>query len=284
VQRVQENHQVLLNTGVPNCHEERAELNVTFYETYEELAELLDERNQSLHDNFTICLSDATYRYKYGVEGPDKIDDTIETAAEKIHFAQLEIAKLEPRLHDVEHAVVRMRKYIDELNDTCEVTGEITKHLALIRGLIIELQECPGRNDFTITIPHWVHPDATTPSPTPWQERSGVCADTNRDADTNEEVLHCQTRGGKAIECNEDRDCEETRGDGFSKVVCYKGGAQNTDTVPLHKYDGELVQQKENDHIHYTWETTCPEGTFVHPGGGEYPLKMPTVEMVNWGA
>jgi len=67
--------------------------------------------------------------------------------------------------------VVRVRKYIDELNGTCEVTDEVSKHLFKIRGLITELQECPGRNDFTLTIPHWTPYHATTPSPTPWQDR-----------------------------------------------------------------------------------------------------------------
>jgi len=154
-----------------DCHDKRAALKRVFTESFNTIAKLMDKRNQTVFDNRTICLNDATYTYKYLVEGPGGIDDVIQKAAAEIHEAQRRIAELEPQLHDVEHATTRMRKYLKELNKTCELDKDVTKHLAKIRGLIIELEECPGRNDFTLTLPPHVHPDATTPSPTPWQDR-----------------------------------------------------------------------------------------------------------------
>jgi len=41
---------------------------------------------------------------------------------------------------------------------------------AQIRDKIIALAECPGRNDFTINVPHWTKATSATPVPTPWYE------------------------------------------------------------------------------------------------------------------
>ena len=111
------------------------------------------------------------YNYKAGVEGIDGIDDQIQDAAGKIHEAQGEIARLEPMLHDVERAVNRMRTYVETITTECG-TEEYLGHLYKdIQEKIVALQECPGRNDFVIDVPHW-RPKRQitdgTPAPTPW--------------------------------------------------------------------------------------------------------------------
>jgi hypothetical protein len=159
---------------VGDCHENREYLALEFDKAYRDLTTLVNERNQSLFDNRTLCLNTATYEYKYAVEGTGQIDDQIQEAAARIHRAQAEVARLEPRFHDVEHAVVRMRHYITHLQGSCAVADDVSDHLKKIARLIEEMQECPGRNDFTLTVPHWHHPNPETPSPTPWTDRTPV--------------------------------------------------------------------------------------------------------------
>ena len=76
-------------------------------------------------------------------------------------------------LHDVERAVNRMRTYVETITTECGNEAYIGHLYADIREKIIALQECPGRNDFIIDVPHW-RPKRqiteTTPAPTPWYE------------------------------------------------------------------------------------------------------------------
>jgi len=172
LERVQKTHGKKLKFSASgNCHEMRASLETDFKEAFKALGQLYNEEIYTAEENRSICLNKATYDYKAGVEGIDGIDDQIQDAAGKIHEAQGEIARLEPMLHDVERAVNRMREYVKSITSECG-TEEYIGHLyESIRDKIKALQECPGRNDFIIDIPHW-RPKraigAPTPAPTPW--------------------------------------------------------------------------------------------------------------------
>jgi hypothetical protein len=172
LERVQKTHGKKLKFSASgNCHEMRASLETDFKEAFKALGQLYNEEIYTAEENRSICLNSATYDYKAGVEGIDGIDDQIQDAAGKIHEAQQEISRLEPMLHDVERAVNRMRTYVQSITTECG-TEEYIGHLYEdIRDKIKALQECPGRNDFIIDIPHW-RPKraigAPTPAPTPW--------------------------------------------------------------------------------------------------------------------
>merc|ERR1719428_1019318 len=124
-------------------------------QAFKVLGHLYNEEIYTMEENRSICLNTATYNYKSSVEGIDGVDDQIQDAAGKIHEAQGEIARLEPMLHDVERAVNRMRTYVETITTECG-TEEYLGHLYKdIQEKIIALQECPGRNDFIIDVPHW---------------------------------------------------------------------------------------------------------------------------------
>lgn len=111
------------------------------------------------------------------------VDSTIVDAAAVISTAQGVIAVLEPRLHDLEHAVHRMRTHIQRQNVTCSLDSSMTARLREVHRLITLISECPGRNDFVITVPHWRPGDGVvtpvvTPAPTPWTERDPTAAPT----------------------------------------------------------------------------------------------------------
>jgi hypothetical protein len=129
-------------------------------------------------DNNVSTWDDGTYGL---VDSTDKsnpcVNDRISEAARKISDAQSEIAVLEPRLHDLEHAVNRLRSHLRHQNQTCDLDQSVSHRLHQIHLIVKLISECPGRNDFVLTIPHWgvdstPPPDVTTPSPTPWFERA----------------------------------------------------------------------------------------------------------------
>lgn len=151
-----------------DCHAQRNELSSVFNQAVADMKLEIYGYNISIHRKLTTCLSQATYDYKSAVEGDMGIDDRIQTAAQYIHAAQSVIAGKEPRLHDVEHAARRVTQYVEELNASCDLADNVTTHLKNIRTLILQLQECPGRNDFVIHIPHVAAVHAATPAPTPW--------------------------------------------------------------------------------------------------------------------
>merc|ERR1719326_1391939 len=156
VEKVEKKHGVAV-TSTPTCHTARTDLQTEFTQAFNTLSQLLSSVATEMEENRTICLNAATYNYKAGVEGLDGIDDQIQDAAGKIHEAQGEIARLEPMLHDVERAVDRMRAYVETVSSECTGEEYLGTLYGQIREKIIELQECPGRNDFTITVPQRLH-------------------------------------------------------------------------------------------------------------------------------
>merc|ERR1719263_842184 len=174
IERVQKTHGSKIKLSQPaSCHAARAQLETDFRDAFKALGQLYNEEIYTREENRSICLNTATYNYKAGVEGIDGIDDQIQDAAGKIHEAQQEISRLEPMLHDVERAVSRMRAYVTTITTECGTEEYIGVLYKKISKKITELQECPGRNDFIIDIPHW-RPKraigAPTPAPTPWYE------------------------------------------------------------------------------------------------------------------
>jgi hypothetical protein len=162
----------------PTCEEQFTNLQSTYETTFTDLINEYTTRNQSVYLNHSQCMDTAMYSYRLAVEGTDGIDDQIEKAANRIHDAQEQISHYGSRMHDVEHAVTRMRTHITTLNQTCTVDETVDSHLVTLKNLIGQLQECPGRNNFTLTVPTWVHTyvpgsltHAPTPTPTPWQDR-----------------------------------------------------------------------------------------------------------------
>jgi len=161
-----------IKLGQPrDCDEARSNLTALFLRTYDDLVTLYNRTIAGKDDTYSSCLTNSTYKYRVRVEGPLGIDEAIQKAAARIHEAQTRITQLEPMLHDVEHATVRVRHYLQQLRVTCAIDTNATKQLRNVMCLIRQLEECPGRNDFNLTIPHANIPVTQTPSPTPWAAR-----------------------------------------------------------------------------------------------------------------
>lgn len=172
VGRIQQSHGSGLQVALQDCHSERDDLQVEFEKAYKAIAALLDEMPEQQASTLRAqCMNDATYAYKVAVEGLNGIDEKIQIAADEIHAAQLKIARLEPRFHDVEHAHTRLDKYLTKSKIQCEIDDQTEAALKNVQELIKKLQECPGRNDFVIVVPHWAPPMPSSPAPTPWTDR-----------------------------------------------------------------------------------------------------------------
>merc|ERR1719456_837197 len=142
VERVQKTHgkkNKLHQPTAHDCHAERTALEADFRDAFLALGKLYNEEIFTLESNRSICLNAATYNYKAGVE----------------------------------RAVNRMRTFVETLTTECGEEDYIGHLYKDIQEKIIALQECPGRNDFIIDVPHW-RPKRQitdgTPAPTPWYE------------------------------------------------------------------------------------------------------------------
>lgn len=168
VERTSKHHAV----ADPNCHQARIDVQTEWLRVYTGLYIAYNNSKDVFHANWAECLSEATYNYKIRIEGVGGVDDKIQDAAQDIHGAQINIAELEPRLHDLEHAVSLMNKYVDDLTIKCNTEVDLEGRLGQLYTLILAINQCPGRNDFTLTVPDRTTVSrGTTPMPTPWEER-----------------------------------------------------------------------------------------------------------------
>merc|ERR1719261_1604939 len=85
----------------------------------------------------------------------EEITKEISDATAAIATAKRAIEGMEPHLSDANAAVETLRDHIENLEKTCEIDSDVSDHLSNIRGLIKDLEECPGRNDFKLDVPDW---------------------------------------------------------------------------------------------------------------------------------
>lgn len=82
-------------------------------------------------------------------------------AAGRIEYSNQALAALEPVLDQVKMRAEKLEKHIEGfLKPECEEASEVSKYLQDVRDLIISLQKCPGRDDFTLKIPTDKEPES----------------------------------------------------------------------------------------------------------------------------
>jgi len=189
------------------CHERRTNLSNTLVNAWHFYADEYRRFNGEIQLGRTLChdmceelyhikihapCSENFPNYTYNASGETQsavfvrndnenepnpcVDHRITQSAQNISNAQSVIAVLEPRLHDLEHAVNRMRSHLRHQNKTCTLDQHLSDRLYQIHRIVKLISECPGRNDFILTIPHWddqstPEPPVNTPAPTPWYSR-----------------------------------------------------------------------------------------------------------------
>merc|ERR1719515_626790 len=77
-----------------------------------------------------------------------------EESNDRIQASTRALSSLMPTVELIRKRAEAMQEYIDEtLTPECFEDGEVSEHLQKVRELIMELAECPGREDFQLTIP-----------------------------------------------------------------------------------------------------------------------------------
>jgi hypothetical protein len=164
-----------LQLDTPECNEQRSNLQKEFTESFTELTDLYDRTIKEIVDEYEACKMNEDLVYQ---DADDEITKEISDATAAIATAKKAIEGMEPHLSDANAAVETLRKHIENLEKTCEIDSDVTEHLGNIRGLIKDLEECPGRNDFKLDVPDW-QPKAHSPSllrvaPAPNGKAAGV--------------------------------------------------------------------------------------------------------------
>jgi chromosome segregation ATPase len=149
---------LLLDT--PDCNKQRSDLQKQFTDAFTELTDLYDRTIKEIVDEYEACKMHADLIYN---DADEEITKEISDATAAIATAKKAIEGMEPHLSDANSAVETLRNHIENLEKTCAIDSDVTEHLGNIRGLIKDLEECPGRNDFQLEVPDWT-PKAHTPS------------------------------------------------------------------------------------------------------------------------
>eukprot|EP00746_Dinoflagellata_sp_MGD_P101068 gnl/MRDRNA2_/MRDRNA2_41160_c0_seq2.p1 gnl/MRDRNA2_/MRDRNA2_41160_c0~~gnl/MRDRNA2_/MRDRNA2_41160_c0_seq2.p1 ORF type:complete len:740 (-),score=186.41 gnl/MRDRNA2_/MRDRNA2_41160_c0_seq2:92-2311(-) len=132
-----------------SCDSQREALQQVFTETYLLVQELLHEARENVEDGSCI---DAASAKRTSELVP--LTTQREQASGRIESSAQAVALLEPVLNMLKNRVEKLEKYIEtKLSPECSEASKVSETLKAVRELILSLQKCPGRNDFSLKIP-----------------------------------------------------------------------------------------------------------------------------------
>ena len=70
-----------------------------------------------------------------------------------INRAQEILNALNPLLLDAKKGLKKVQDHMKELEDSCAKEDDVSEHLQRVRDLIMSLEKCPGRHDYTLEMP-----------------------------------------------------------------------------------------------------------------------------------
>jgi len=164
VNRVEGQYQLGLARG--DCEDARAELQKEFTKAFLAIADMYDKKAQEIKDEAETCANACTDTFEAVDES---VKDQISTATQNIAKAKDTLEDLEPMLEEAKKSLEKLRAHVATLEGTCKTGTNVSEHLKKIRNLIKSLEECPGKNDFSLDIPEWA---PKTPSLLKTVERS----------------------------------------------------------------------------------------------------------------
>jgi len=144
----------LLMKGTPrkaplDCDKQRKELQKAYSKAYLAVKDLKKDAKERSEDNTCQETADA----QRAAELVPLVAQRDQAAA-RIEYSEQALAALEPVLKLVEERSNKLQKHIDgTLTPECDEAGSASKYLQAVRDLILSLENCPGRNDFTLKIP-----------------------------------------------------------------------------------------------------------------------------------
>lgn len=133
-----------------DCNATRAVLQQEFTKSYTEIHKLHEDGAKLAADELEECKDEAATEHSVR---QSQLDGKIHDASANINAAKDTLQELTPLLNNAKEEAEALQAHIDELKKSCQIEGDVTEHLVKIRQLIHSLEECPGRNDFKLTVP-----------------------------------------------------------------------------------------------------------------------------------
>jgi hypothetical protein len=139
-----------------NCNQQRKKLQRIFTKAYLAVKDLKKDAKERSEDKTCQETADS----KKAAEMVPLVAQR-DQAAGRIEYSNGAIAALTPVLNLVSDRVEMLKKHIEgTLKPECEEASEVSKYLQDVRDLIISLQNCTGRDDFTLKIPDDTEPES----------------------------------------------------------------------------------------------------------------------------
>jgi len=133
-----------------DCDEQRLKLQEVYSEAFIAILEILNKEEKLCEEEKAVCGG-------YAVEKDDNnqasYQSIIGDGTKNIQNAKDVIATILPLLDNAKKEFDILTAHIKDLEDNCEIDHDVTEHLERIRHLIKTLEKCPGRNDFTLSLP-----------------------------------------------------------------------------------------------------------------------------------
>merc|ERR1719482_231659 len=136
-----------------DCDAMRSVLQEEFTKSWEEITRLKQEGENLARRTKELCQDEAkdVHNTKHTT-----ITQDIKDATRSIQMAKDVISALQPLLDNAKLEAESLALHIQGLKKDCNVDTEVSDHLKTVRRLIQSLNECPGRNDFRLTVPELV--------------------------------------------------------------------------------------------------------------------------------
>jgi hypothetical protein len=136
-----------------DCDAMRDVLQQEFTKSWEEITRLKQEGEQLAVEQKELCIDEAkdVHNTKHTT-----ITQDIKDATRSIQMAKDVISGLDPLFENAKNEAEALALHIQGLKSDCNVDTAVSEHLKTVRRLIQSLNECPGRNDFRLTVPEIV--------------------------------------------------------------------------------------------------------------------------------
>lgn len=144
-------------TEMEICHGARTELQKKFTETWLELSQLLGHGEALADKELQACQLRAELAHE---EKMDEFENVVGEATQNIAAASATLKELQSLLDSARTEAKMLQDYISALKKDCKIKDDVSVHIKGILEMIHTLSDCPGRNDFRLSIP-----ESTTPEP-----------------------------------------------------------------------------------------------------------------------
>jgi hypothetical protein len=136
--------------SIEDCDKQRQMLQDEFANSFIQITNLRDSTAQRIKDAYEDCITMAE---GVNAEAHERFDEKISDSTNAINRAQEIINSLNPLLIDAKRGLKKVQDHMKEMEEQCANEDDVSEHLQRVRDLIMSLEKCPGRHDYTLEMP-----------------------------------------------------------------------------------------------------------------------------------